>query len=244
MLDHVGRCSLQAAALFVPVSADRWGHHRHQEVGSIEGEPRINERILVPEVRLIGPDGEQIGITPLAEALRMAREQDLDLVEVAPQARPPVCRIMDYGKFKYQAAVKAKEARKRQSHIVIKEMKMRPKIGRGDYETKARHVERFLKEGSKVKVTIMFRGREMAHAELGRRLLDRLAEDMSTWAFVESAPNQDGRNMVMVLAPHKEGSREKIAADEAERAARAGEAPSPTADATETSEAPETSDAS
>jgi translation initiation factor IF-3 len=148
----------------------------------------------------------------------MAREQDLDLVEVAAQARPPVCRIMDYGKFKYQAAVKAKEARKKQSHVVIKEMKMRPKIGRGDYDTKSRHVERFLKEGSKVKATIMFRGREMAHAELGRRLLDRLAEDMSTWAYVESAPNQDGRNMVMVLAPHKEGSKEKLAAEEAERA--------------------------
>jgi translation initiation factor IF-3 len=179
-------------------------------------------------VRLIGSDGEQIGITPLAEALRMARDLDLDLVEVAPQAHPPVCRIMDYGKFKYQADVKAKEARKRQSHIVIKEMKMRPKIGRGDYDTKARHVERFLKEGSKVKATIMFRGREMAHAELGRRLLDRLAEDMSTWAFVESAPNQDGRNMVMVLAPHKEGSKEKMAADEADRAARDGDAPRPT----------------
>jgi translation initiation factor IF-3 len=156
----------------------------------------------------------------------MAREQDLDLVEVAAQARPPVCRIMDYGKFKYQAAVKAKEARKRQSHIVIKEMKMRPKIGKGDYDTKSRHVERFLREGSKVKATIMFRGREMAHAELGRRLLDRLADDMKIWAFVESAPNQDGRNMIMVLAPHKEGSREKIAADEYARAQEAGEVPS------------------
>jgi translation initiation factor IF-3 len=209
---------------------------RHQEVSSIEAEPRINERILVPEVRLIGSDGEQVGIKPLAEALRMARDADLDLVEVAPQARPPVCRIMDYGKYKYQAAVKAKEARKRQSHIVIKEMKMRPKIGRGDYDTKARHVERFLKEGSKVKATIMFRGREMAHAELGRRLLDRLAEDMSTWAFVESAPNQDGRNMIMVLAPHKEGSREKIAADEADRAAQsddAAPAPEPIPEASE-----------
>jgi translation initiation factor IF-3 len=187
-------------------------------------------------VRLIGSDGEQVGIKPLAEALRMARDADLDLVEVAPQARPPVCRIMDYGKYKYQAAVKAKEARKRQSHIVIKEMKMRPKIGRGDYDTKARHVERFLKEGSKVKATIMFRGREMAHAELGRRLLDRLAEDMSTWAFVESAPNQDGRNMIMVLAPHKEGSREKIAADEADRAAQsddAAPAPEPVSEASE-----------
>jgi translation initiation factor IF-3 len=160
-------------------------------------------------VRLIGPDGEQIGITPLAEALRRAREQSLDLVEVAPQARPPVCRIMDYGKYKYQQAVKAKEARKRQSHIVIKEMKMRPKIGRGDYDTKSRHVARFLREGSKVKATIMFRGREMAHAELGRRLLDRLAEDMRDLGYIETEPNQDGRNMIMVLAPHKDGPRDQ-----------------------------------
>lgn len=185
-----------------------------QEVRSIDEEPRINERIRVAEVRLIGADGEQVGITPLAEALRMARDVDLDLVEVAAQAAPPVCRIMDYGKFKYQNAVKAKEARKRQSHIVIKEIKMRPKIGRGDYLTKSRHVERFLREGSKVKATIMFRGREMAHAELGRVLLDRLAEDMAVWAFVESQPNQDGRNMIMVLAPHKEGSKEWAAAEE------------------------------
>ena len=157
----------------------------------------------MPEVRLIGEDGEQLGVKALAEALRLARDLSLDIVEVAPNAAPPVCRIMDYGKFKYQQDVKAKEARKRQSHIVIKEMKMRPKIDKHDYATKTRHVERFLREGSKVKATIMFRGREMAHAELGRRILDRLAEDMSEVAFVESAPNQDGRNMIMVLAPHK-----------------------------------------
>jgi translation initiation factor IF-3 len=152
---------------------------------------------------LISSDGEQIGITPLAEALRRAREQDMDLVEVAPDARPPVCRIMDYGKYKYQQAVKAKEARKRQSHIVIKEMKMRPKIDKHDYETKSRHIERFLREGSKVKATIMFRGREMTHQELGTRLLDRLADDMQALAYVESAPSTEGRNMSMVLAPHK-----------------------------------------
>ncbi len=157
---------------------------------------------------MIGPDGEQVGVGPLAEALRMARSQEMDLVEVAPQARPPVCRVMDYGKFKYQQDVKAKEARKRQSHIVIKEMKMRPKIDRHDYETKSRHVERFLREGSKVKATIMFRGREMAHQELGQRLLDRLAADMDAVAFVESAPNTEGRNMSMVLAPHKDGPRD------------------------------------
>jgi translation initiation factor IF-3 len=168
----------------------------------------------VPEVRLVGGDGEQIGIKPLAEALRMAKALDMDLVEVAPQARPPVCRIMDYGKYKYQQDVKAKEARKRQSHIVIKEMKMRPKIDKNDYATKSRHVERFLREGSKVKATIMFRGREMAHAELGKRILDRLAEDMANLAYVESAPNQDGRNMIMVLAPHKDGPRDAAPAPE------------------------------
>jgi translation initiation factor IF-3 len=191
------------------------GSHGDQEVDRIDQQVRVNERIHVPEVRLIGVDGEQIGITPLAEALRMARAQDMDLVEVAANARPPVCRIMDYGKFKYQQDVKAKEARKRQSHIVIKEIKMRPKIDKNDYGTKSRHVERFLREGSKVKATIMFRGREMAHAELGRRILDRLAADMAELAFVESAPNQDGRNMIMVLAPHKDLA-ERLAAREAD----------------------------
>ncbi|MDP8970872.1 MAG: translation initiation factor IF-3 [Actinomycetota bacterium] len=174
----------------------------------MDKEPRINERIRVPEVRLIDANGEQIGLTPLAEALGRAREQDLDLVEVAPNARPPVCRIMDYGRFKYQQAVKAKEARKRQSQIVMKEMKMRPKIDRHDYATKLRHVERFLREGSKVKATIMFRGREMTHTELGLRLLDRLAEDLGHLGHIETAPSQDGRTMTMVLAPHKTGPRD------------------------------------
>jgi len=194
-----------------------------QEDDSIEREPRINEQIRVPEVRLIGEDGEQFGVKPLAEALRLARDLNLDLVEVAPQAAPPVCRIMDYGKYKYQQAVKAKEARKRQSHIVIKEMKMRPKIDKHDYGTKSRHVERFLREGSKVKATIMFRGREMAHAELGRRILDRLAVDMAEVAFVESAPNQDGRNMIMVLAPHKH-----VVAEAQAQAAGSNDAPDET----------------
>ena len=177
--------------------------------GAIDNrEPRINEQIRVPEVRLIGAGGEQIGITPLAVALRTARELDMDLVEVAAQARPPVCRVMDYGKYKYQEAVKAKEARKRQSHIVIKEMKMRPKIDKHDYATKSRHVERFLRDGSKVKATIMFRGREMAHQELGLKILERLAADMSNVAYVETAPSTEGRNMTMVLAPHKDGPRD------------------------------------
>ncbi len=150
---------------------------------------------------------------PTEKALSEAQSMDFDLVEVAPQATPPVCKIMDYGKFKYEQDVKAKEARKRQSHIVIKEMKMRPKIDQHDYDTKSRHVERFLREGSKVKATIMFRGREMAHQELGQRLLDRLATDMGNLAFVESAPNTEGRNMSMVLAPHKDGPREDSSAE-------------------------------
>jgi translation initiation factor IF-3 len=192
------------------------------EEGDIDREPRVNERIPVPEVRLIGPEGEQIGITPLAEALRLARERDMDLVEVAAQARPPVARIMDYGKFKYQQDVKAKEARKRQSHIVIKEMKMRPKIDQHDYTTKSRHVERFLREGSKVKATIMFRGREMAHTELGRKILDRLVEDLKELATVDSAPKQDGRNMIMVIAPVK---RQPVEKPEPDRTAAAGPRP-------------------
>jgi translation initiation factor IF-3 len=155
-------------------------------------------------VRVVGADGSQVGILPTKEALDMAAEQDLDLVEVAAQADPPVCRIMDYGKYKYEQAVRQKEARKKQSLIVVKEMKMRPKIDRHDYETKKGHVVRFLHQGAKVKVTIMFRGREMAHLELGKRLLDRLAEDVQDIAKVETAPKVDGRNMTMVLGPYKE----------------------------------------
>ena len=133
----------------------------------------------------------------------MAQEQDLDLVEVAPMARPPVCKIMDYGKFKYEEALRAKEARKKQSLTIIKEIKLRPKIDPHDYGTKKGHVERFLKAGDKVKVTIMFRGREQSRPELGYRLLQRLADDVTDLGLVESAPKQDGRNMIMVLAPHK-----------------------------------------
>ena len=149
-------------------------------------------------------DGTQVGIVPLAQALRRAREQELDLVEVAAQADPPVCRIMDYGKQKYQQTQKDKEARKRQNQIVVKEIKMRPKISANDYGTKSGHVRRFLEAGSKVRASIMFRGREMTHTELGLKLLDRLAEDMSELASVEAAPKVDGRNMVMVLAPVKQ----------------------------------------
>ena len=150
-------------------------------------------------------DGQQLGIKPLPEALQIARQADLDLVEVAPQANPPVCRIMDYGKFKFDAAQKAKESRRKSTSVGIKEMKYRPKIGPGDFETKTRQVGRFLGEGHKVKVTIMFRGREMSHPELGKRILDRVAEEVGSVAKVESAPKVDGRNMIMVLAPDRRG---------------------------------------
>jgi translation initiation factor IF-3 len=152
----------------------------------------------------VGAAGEQIGIVPIGEALRLAQDADLDLVEVAPDARPPVAKLMDYGKFKYESAQKAREARRNQVLTVIKEMKLRPKIDAHDYETKKGHVVRFLKAGDKVKVTIMFRGREQSRPELGFRLLQRLASDVADLGVIESAPKQDGRNMIMVLAPHKQ----------------------------------------
>jgi translation initiation factor IF-3 len=163
----------------------------------------------VPRVRVVDADGNQVGIMPTLEALRMAEEQDLDLVEVAAQADPPVTRIMDYGKYKYEQAVRQREARKKQSHVVVKEMKMRPKIDRHDYETKKGHVVRFLKQGAKVKVTIMFRGREMIHPEIGRQLLERLSGDVAELAKVETSPKLDGRNMTMVLAPLKEAIQQR-----------------------------------
>jgi translation initiation factor IF-3 len=171
--------------------------------GHISTEPRINERIRVPEVRLVGPAGEQVGIVAINDALRLAQEADLDLVEVAPMARPPVAKLMDYGKFKYESALKARESRKNQAQTVIKEIKLRPKIDPHDYGTKKGHVERFLKQGDKVKVMIMFRGREQSRPEMGYRLLQRMAADVAELGYVESSPKQDGRNMIMVLAPHK-----------------------------------------
>jgi translation initiation factor IF-3 len=171
--------------------------------GHISTEPRINERIRVPEVRLVGPAGEQVGIVSINDALRLAQEADLDLVEVAPTARPPVCKLMDYGKFKYESALKARESRKNQAQTVIKEIKLRPKIDPHDYGTKKGHVERFLRQGDKVKVTIMFRGREQSRPELGYRLLQQLAGDVEELGFVEAQPKQDGRNMIMVIGPHR-----------------------------------------
>jgi translation initiation factor IF-3 len=154
-------------------------------------------------VRLVGSDGQQVGIRPLPEALAIAREADLDLVEVAPQANPPVCRIMDYGKYKYEAAQKAKESRRKASSVSVKEMKYRPKISGGDFNTKTRKVERFLQDGHRVKVTLTFRGREMLHPELGRRILDNVVEAVQHLARVEVFPRVDGRSMTMVLAPDR-----------------------------------------
>ena len=154
-------------------------------------------------MRLVDPEGQQLGIKPLPEALTIARSMDLDLVEVAPNANPPVCRIMDYGKFKFDEAQKAKESRRKTLNVGVKEMKYRPKIGPGDFDTKTRLVEKFLNDGHKVKVTIMFRGRESAHPELGKKILDRIVERLDDVAKVESAAKLDGRNMIMVLGPEK-----------------------------------------
>ena len=181
-------------------------------------------------MRLVDQDGTQIGIVDTPDALRRARDQDLDLVEVAPTANPPVCRIMDYGKFKYERDVRLKEARKKQARVEVKEIKMRPKIDPHDYGTKKGHVERFLKAGDKVKVTIMFRGREQSRPELGYKLLQRLAGDVEELGFVESQPKQDGRNMIMVIGPHKKkaeakAEQRKHRPDEVEVDAGTGEAP-------------------
>ena len=189
--------------------------------GHISTELRINERIRVPEVRLVGPNGETVGIVPTDQALKLAQEADLDLVEIAPMGKPPVCKLMDYGKFKYENAQKAREARRNQTNVVIKEMKLRPKIDQHDYETKKGHVVRFLKAGDKVKITIMFRGREPHRPELGFRLLQKLAEDVEELGFVESSPKQDGRNMIMVLGPNKKKAEAKAEVKAAKQEAAA-----------------------
>jgi translation initiation factor IF-3 len=205
----------------VPSGTDELGGH-------ISTELRINERIRVPEVRLVGPNGETVGIVSTDQALKLAQEADLDLVEIAPMGKPPVCKLMDYGKFKYENAQKAREARRNQTNVIIKEMKLRPKIDQHDYETKKGHVVRFLNAGDKVKITIMFRGREQHRPELGFRLLQKLAEDVQELGFVESAPKQDGRNMIMVLGPNKKkatalaevkAAKEEAAAEKADEVA-------------------------
>ena len=188
---------------------------------------RINERIRVPEVRLIGEDGKQIGVVKTDEALRYAQERDLDLVEVAPEARPPVTRVLDYSKYKYEQAQKQKAARKHQQQITIREIKFRPKIAQNDYDTKKGHVRRFLQNKDKVKITIMFRGREVTHPERGTALLDRLADDVSDIAVIEQTPLQDGRNMTMMLAPSKAilaGEKGDAAGHPTEPAAESGRA--------------------
>ena len=193
-------------------------------------------------MRLVGPNGEQVGIVRVEDALRLAEEANLDLVEVAPMAKPPVAKLMDFGKFKYEAAMKAREARKNQVNTVIKEIKLRPKIDPHDYGTKKGHVERFLKAGDKVKVTIMFRGREQSRPELGRRLLERLATDIAELGYVESAPKQDGRNMIMVIGPTKKKAEAKAeqrrARDQRTSDTHADDAPVETAVEAPTAQAP------
>jgi translation initiation factor IF-3 len=184
---------------------------------------RINERIRVPQVRLIGADGEQLGIVEIGDALKRAQEAELDLVEVAPGSKPPVTRLLDYSKYKYEQEQKQKQARKHQQQVNIREIKLRPKIATHDYETKKGHVERFLKHRDKVKVTIMFRGREQAHPERGRDLLQKLFEDLDGLATIESAPLQEGRNMSMLLGPSKEV--DKLLGDQAEEPAADDAAP-------------------
>jgi translation initiation factor IF-3 len=190
---------------------------------------RINERIRVPEVRLIDDEGQQVGILKTPDALRYAQERDLDLVEVAADARPPVCRVLDYSKYKYELAQKQKAARKHQQQITIREIKFRPKIAQHDYDTKKGHVTRFLKHKDKVKITIMFRGREVTHPERGVMLLERLAEELAELAVVEQRPIQDGRNMTMMLGPSKavlaEGAADARAAGEDRKGAPDGVAP-------------------
>ena len=195
-------------------------------------ETRINERIRVPQVRLVGEDGNQIGVVDTQQALRYAQERDLDLVEVAADARPPVVRVLDYSKYKYEQEQKAKAARRHQKQVNVREIKLRPKIATNDYETKKNHVVRFLKGDDRVKVTIMFRGREQTHPERGERLLMRLAEDVADLGTVEQSPQQDGRNMTMLLAPSKKkpDHEEEAAASEAQQPAATDAEPPPAAE--------------
>ena len=187
---------------------------------SIAQELRVNDRIRAREVRLVAPDGSQIGVKSIEEAKWLANQLELDLVEVAPEARPPVCRLMDYGKYKYEQSVRQREARKKQTRTVIKEVKFRPKIDTHDYDVKRRRVEEFLGEGDKVKVTMMFRGREVTHPEIGERILRRLADEVEALGTIEQFPRLEGRNMTMQLAPlrrQRQADREptaEVAADD------------------------------
>jgi translation initiation factor IF-3 len=191
--------------------------------GAPISDPRINDRIRASEVRLVGPEGEQVGVVRLDIALRLAQESDLDLVEVSPNSNPPVVKIMDYGKFKYEAAQKAKEARKNQANTVLKEVRFRLKIDTHDYETKRKRAESFLKQGDKVKAMILFRGREQSRPEQGVRLLQRFAEDVAEFGQVESTPTIDGRNMVMIIGPLKTKADQKQQAKKSREASASGE---------------------
>ena len=207
-------------------------HRQRNKESSLISEPRINDRIRVPEVRLVGPSGEQVGIVRIEEALRLAADADLDLVEVAPEAKPPVARLMDYGKFKYESAMKARDARRNQANTQLKEIRFRLKLDDHDFETKKGHVVRFLEGGDKVKVMIMFRGREQSRPEMGARLLQRLAEDIAEYGTVESQPRLDGRNMTMVIGPLKKKTQAKSEQRRRREAreAEAAEAEKPTAE--------------
>jgi len=191
-------------------------------------DPRTNDRIRVPEVRLVGPAGEQVGVVKIEVALRLAQDADLDLVEVAPNSKPPVAKIMDYGKFKYEAAQKAKEARRNQANTILKEVRFRLKIDDHDYETKRKRAEGFLKDGDKVKAMILFRGREQSRPEQGVRLLQRFAEDVRDFGSVESLPTIDGRNMVMVIGPTKSKVDAKAEQNAKRAATRAQNSPAST----------------
>ena len=189
----------------MPRSNQRFPHWessgRKEEVKIIDKGVRINREIRAREVRVIDPEGKQLGILPLVEALRTAANSELDLVEVSPKSEPPVCRIMDYGKFKYQQQKKTHDAKKKQAVVHLKEVKLRPKTEEHDFQFKLRHIERFLKEGNKTKVTVVFRGRELAHPDIGRKMLARMTDESKEWAKVEQEPKFEGRNCVMILAP-------------------------------------------
>jgi translation initiation factor IF-3 len=226
----------------VPATAEH-SKHRSSEETDIS-EPRTNDRIRVPEVRLVGPSGEQVGVVKIEVAIRLAQEADLDLVEVAPNSKPPVAKIMDYGKFKYEAAQKAKEARRNQANTILKEVRFRLKIDKHDYETKRKRAEGFLKAGDKVKAMILFRGREQSRPEQGVRLLQRFAEDVAELGQVESNPTIDGRNMVMIISPLKNKSEAKAEAN-AQRAASKARAQGRDQDAVaETAEAAQSDESS
>ena len=201
----VGRCGLlRAPERLGPCQREALPLAQESEVIAPPlNEPRSNEKIRAREVRLVDADGSQVGIVTIADALERAQRQDLDLVEVAPQANPPVCRIMDYGKFRYEESQRLKESRKKTVQITMKEVKFRPKIGKGDFDTKVRHMHEFLEEGHKVKVTLQFRGREVAHPELGTKILNAVIEQLGPIAKVDSHARLEGRNMTMVLSPEK-----------------------------------------